>query len=1172
MATLTRLSVVAALALTSIACERTSKPRDECEVNEDCNGQYCLQGVCVECSEDKQCDKHRICATNTCELLGAERENQAQNAHGNWRGTPGQPGYDPIDTCTINEDCSFGELCNPFTAGCIRAVDFTETCDDGTCSETGPNGETLACEPQSDTCYPAPRCTTDRNCAGYDEFVCDPGSGVCQFQQRECTPPTASETQPCPFSPRLTDECTVPGLFCSPLGRCVQCTCNLDCDANGGLPVCYAPTGRCVREDFCTRAGECTPDKCDGPTCSCDRRNQMCQPYCDQADDCGDNQYCDTLDNVCRPEVERPCLTDSLEGSPNNDQSSSAADLPLPAMGESVEIPADSDHVLSLCDTDTYTDHDDWYALDLSAGDAIRIIGSSNDGLIAVMTAFAADGFTVLDTGAINPIVGDLLHITAGFDAVYWVHIASGYDVVAGVQSTGTYRLSVTLTRGQSCSDAFEVNLGRNDTPAVATVLNDETAGIPADCTGTLGAQQMIECKDGVNMCLGDVDYYLINASAGATVSATIDSFSNNLDLHLYGPFAHGEVPSLSPQADYSTGPGVSSEAVMAATRAAGSFLLRVSRTSGEASVYSLAVEVLAGPVCSEDRFDDESGESGSTGDPASMSPFIEDPASLNDTLTTATFIDVDPSSAATLTVATDETTPLTLCGGDVDWFRLGAQGTDRLVNVDAGLRITGHLTVSSLEEGDKVFVSVGSSSEAMQLDEDDSTAFTISVTNGGPLYLRVYGAPTNIGAVAYTIEIGTIAPECAPDNRGDTTTLSNDDPNDAYALIASDGWPTILGDPAHEETALSLCTRLDGTSLVRDIDWYTIGVPAGSEVAATVHYDASESEANLTLFASSVLNATNLDSPNEIPNTGLLVESVVNGLGTERARVNATGTIYIRVGNESGWPISHYSLEVRLLPLACTEDEHEPNQSWDPGVAMPLSMASVEPPIETGTLDELSICTGADRDWYTVPLGIGDEITATLFSHPTEGEIDFYLYRPGPAGVQDLNTFITHKAVTSEVTTLNHKVAASGPVGDYLLQVRPEGSGPFANRYALETRVARECIDDSFEDFSLLVLGNHYPELQLCGDEDWFTFVPNGAGDVTVCALFSHAAGNIDLFVYDELDPPSIIRGAQSLTDDERASFQAVADVSYYVRVFTPTPVNTAYELHVLWGDVPCP
>ncbi|MBI3179926.1 MAG: PPC domain-containing protein, partial [Deltaproteobacteria bacterium] len=314
----------------------------------------------------------------------------------------------------------------------------------------------------------------------------------------------------------------------------MQCLCDADCPLNSR---CHTVSGNCVAENFCTTAAEC-----EALIESCDRAAQLCQPRCDDDNDCEVDEYCKIVpyvqpsqeDYVCRPRSELPCLNDSFEPNQTADEAiANARALPLPAMGESIDVPN-----LSLCDFDT----EDWFTLALAAGDHVDIRGTSLTAMTGDMKAYLADAVSLLDTGVFSSGGSELLSFTAQRAGLYLVRVS------LGSAATGLYNLNIRLTQGALCSDGFEDATGANDSPADATPLNDPA---PAACTltGSLGSTHTVSCTGaGSRICPFEVDYYWVSAHAGATVTLQLTGLGANLDMTLYGPYASGESVDTSRQ------------------------------------------------------------------------------------------------------------------------------------------------------------------------------------------------------------------------------------------------------------------------------------------------------------------------------------------------------------------------------------------------------------------------------------------------------------------------------------------------------------------------------------------------------------------------------------------------------------------------------------------------
>jgi predicted Zn-dependent protease len=80
--------------------------------------------------------------------------------------------------------------------------------------------------------------------------------------------------------------------------------------------------------------------------------------------------------------------------------------------------------------------------------------------------------------------------------------------------------------------------------------------------------------------------------------------------------------------------------------------------------------------------------------------------------------------------------------------------------------------------------------------------------------------------------------------------------------------------------------------------------------------------------------------------------------------------------------------------------------------------------------------------------------------------------------------------------------------------------------------------------------------------DVDYFRFqVPNSAS-YQVSILFAHAAGNLDMAVYDA--GQNLVASAASLSDNESLTLSLTANQSYYVKVFSPDGATNSYSLAI--------
>jgi len=917
----------------------------------------------------------------------------------------------------------------------------------------------------------------------------------------------------------------------------------------------------CVVPDFCTTAAECGD-----VNKACDSRTLTCKAACTQDTECSSTgaRYCDLTDRVCRNESERPCESDSYEPNQSRDDAEvSNSSLLLPTQGAFVLMEG-----LTLCEDDQM----DWYMVMLDRGDQLTIRATTDDNVSAQLSALAPDGFTTLATGTMDDVSRQLV-FTADYTDTYFV-------VVDGFSGHGTYQLRIDRQTGTPCDDTFETveHHGSNNTTATATLLNG-SEGIPSECqlVGTVDSAHTVTCiNEALTLCTGDVDYFLVNTPANSNLVITLTGFQGDLELGLYGPFFAGETVNTDRHADASVSNNTTEE-VEAFTRPNATYLVRVSRyaggttpTTNDHTHYDLTTVVTAGPACAEDAFD--AVDAATAGLPPAPALVI-DPALFNDTQATSSFVSVQPMAPETKVVLED----LSLCKGDEDWFRVGVEdpaNPGTLIDIGANNRLNVKLVVDSITAGDAITLDLTGSPAVEPLGSTSLTAprteAFVERTDGGPIYVRVLGAPNNDDAVTYSLTLTyTTPPVCVGDALGDTTDPGNGTPATAFLLeVAPTGdWPSAAGQ-SHSESALSLC--------VADDDWYQIAVPADASVVASVSYEPGVADLRLALFNDTVLTATYVSG--EVPNIGLLDQSARLDMDRQLVRGSATGVAYIMVQNPTGWPLLDYTLKVELIPAACFVDDYEDNNTWEAAVEVPTTLVSGTERLTRGRLDLGTVCAGNDQDWYKVDLRTGDKWTTRVFYEPAEGDLNLYAFKPGPDGAGSTLLLDFDNSPQDGVMQITYTVPSAGVNGWYLLKIVPYsslGATTFKNVYFLETDVEKACINDSEEPSSaavptLLSLPYDNADLILCAEDDWYALNLVTDQVVTVCITFTNAEGNIDLKVYNP-ERDQAVTSESTTRDSERVVYTAAQDGEYYVKVFTNAQGNHDYTMTIQDGVGTC-
>ncbi|OGQ81502.1 MAG: hypothetical protein A2289_07375 [Deltaproteobacteria bacterium RIFOXYA12_FULL_58_15] len=805
--------------------------------------------ICVACIEDADCSCHETCAESRCEAIGAQSLGMRFYAHGMWQGMTGQPGHEFLGWCEGDSDCDGDEMCNPATGGCVPQSAVGQ-CVLGCAADS-------FCDTDSGRCFPAAACDTDRNCCGAPGLACNGDGlllGLCLEQQ--CTSPQLI-TAACPLAPKLESECEGAD-FCSSTGHCVACVCDAECPQSA--PQCDVLTGECMAVGFCREPADCSGEEV------CDSWTHTCVTPCASSAVCTLAQACDPVEFVCR------CVPDAYE--PN--ERASAASLPAlswPVPGAVATV------VGTLCELD-----EDWFEIMLEAGDGFGLSGMTRTGLEATVRLWAPDGSLVRST-AIGGSPIDVVVTATGL-----------HRVQVGGDGTGDYVLTVRHAMPQQC-DA----LGVDDVPSLAIPLNGES--MPSECelsSGNLQAAHTVRCDDVLEICQGELDYYVFSAFDGSTATVTLANFSSgDLDLMVYGPFAPSDPLATTMMAGSSTTENPV-ETVSVATRLEARYLVVVAGFFNSFSPYDLEISISQSPLdpsCSEDVYD-----------VITATPLRFDVSGFNDSPERASGIALSPDLPTDL--------QLSLCADDSDWFVLGSDaGT--LVPIPAGHLLRAEVIAADPGPLTVVNVAIGSDPAAVSamLDEGIQSSTTMTA-DGGLLYVASV-ARANAMPQSYTLRLEELEPSpCDLDDLGDLDVSNrNDLPSDATPLT-NPPWPVAFGDPtytfpADTSSVLSLCAA--------DVDWYRIDNLADVRVVAGITYDSSLVDLGLAIYDARVA-AVAPASPTEPPAEGLLAKSELPDSDEQVVAADTGSTAYLLVYNRSGWP-SDYALTVATSSIGIYTD-----------------------------------------------------------------------------------------------------------------------------------------------------------------------------------------------------------------------------------------------------------
>ena len=111
-------------------------------------------------------------------------------------------------------------------------------------------------------------------------------------------------------------------------------------------------------------------------------------------------------------------------------------------------------------------------------------------------------------------------------------------------------------------------------------------------------------------------------------------------------------------------------------------------------------------------------------------------------------------------------------------------------------------------------------------------------------------------------------------------------------------------------------------------------------------------------------------------------------------------------------------------------------------------------------------------------------------------------------------------------------------------------------------------CVDDDLEDNDSFAAAlprpaGFFPDLQICGgDGDYFEFFGLAGSTLDVTAFFSHAAGDLDMILYDANQTQLVV--SNSITDNESISVVVPATGRYFIRVYGFEGALNHYDLQI--------
>lgn len=428
-----------------------------------------------------------------------------------------------VQRCVRDDECPDSAYCNGDI--CREGCRVTEA---GASSCPPLEDQPQLCNPDSRSCEPAwVCCDLEDACSITDEISCNQVGGDLLYGVLSCQP------DPCPFPCNRDSECA-DGQYCSDYGRCITGCRPSDSDGCPTDLTCDPESRRCARKNcdedaicpdwqFCARDGQCR-DGCREGNCPeglrCDSQH-VCRAFCEEDDECAENQYCELSSGDCRsscdPVTHQGCRAGEacLEGRCEigcaddpfellDDQTQESAPLLEWTIGEEGGVRATGSQSRVLCEGDV-----DWARFRLEEDERFELSLTSrpSSGPIQV-SVLNAQGEQVL-VSELWESIQNLRYPRLGESAPagdYWVHVSD-----QGLIEAHPYTLELRVApQAQACfSDA--------DDPE-----DDTTSG--ARPFGLTPALRFTEFAAG-DLCFGDRDFYCFPMS-----------ISDGLDVRVSAP------------------------------------------------------------------------------------------------------------------------------------------------------------------------------------------------------------------------------------------------------------------------------------------------------------------------------------------------------------------------------------------------------------------------------------------------------------------------------------------------------------------------------------------------------------------------------------------------------------------------------------------------------------
>ncbi|MDI7269203.1 MAG: PPC domain-containing protein, partial [Myxococcota bacterium] len=459
---------------------------------------------------------------------------------------------------------------------------------------------------------------------------------------------------------------------------------------------------------------------------------------------------------------------------------------------------------------------------------------------------------------------------------------------------------------------------------------------------------------------------------------------------------------------------------------------------------------------------------------------------------------------------ATGTTAGLRICPGDEDWFALDLEGGQTITVSLAFQHLRGDINLQIIDRNGATMIR-----ESVTTTDGETILHPVGAT--GTYYVRVYGVGVWVEN-DYDMMLSMTA-GCADDAM---------EPNSSAPAAAVVTMPFEL-------TNLTICYG--------DEDWFAFDAELGQTLTVLARFTHSAGDLQMDIYGSDGLT---------------LLARAASATDSESLIFVPTfsGRYYIRIWGRTPAEMTSYGLMATARGSPCTADRNEPNDS--------LFLAT---PSGSAATTALSICPG-DYDYFAMAAGRGQMIVAEArFTH-AEGDLHLRLYDT------DGLTILAQSVTANDIERVVLPVMADGV---YYLLVW--GANFFqTNSYdlVLELR-GTECPEDAQEPNNSFVdatpvAGTATFSGNICyGDWDYFAVDLELGQTLIAEATFTHAAGNLQLALYD-IDGRTWLTGSTTSADNEAFVYLVTAPGRYFVAVYGSSfMTRNTYSLNVTVSGAAC-